>query len=216
MPESTLYINGAWVASSDGAVREIRSPHDNSVVATVSEATAADTREAIKAARDSFDSGVYASWSMKDRCALVEKVADLIKRDAEILAAFETRDTGKRMIETRYDMADIEATFRHFAALGLKLKDRKVDVGADNITSVITHEPVGVCALIGPWNYPLLQISWKVAPALVAGCSFIIKPSELSPSTAIHLMTLLEEAGLPKGVANLICGAGATAGAPLT
>ena len=119
------------------------------------------------------------------------------------------------MVETRYDMADIEATFRHFAALGLKLKDRKVDVGADNITSVITHEPVGVCALIGPWNYPLLQISWKVAPALVAGCSFIIKPSELSPSTAIHLMKLLEEAGLPKGVANLICGAGATAGAPL-
>ena len=122
MPESTLYINGAWVASSDGAVREIRSPHDNSVVATVSEATAADTRDAIKAARDSFDSGVYASWSMKDRCALVEKVADLIKRDAEILASLETRDTGKRMIETRYDMADIEATFRHFAALGLKLK----------------------------------------------------------------------------------------------
>ena len=216
MPESTLYINGAWVASSDGEVREIRSPHDNSVVSIVSEATAADTRDAIKAARESFDSGVYASWSMKDRCALVEKVADLIKRDAEILAAFETGDTGKRMIETRYDMADIEATFRHFAALGLKLKDRKVDVGAKNITSVITHEPVGVCALIGPWNYPLLQISWKVAPALVAGCSFIIKPSELSPSTAIHLMKLLEAAGLPKGVANLICGAGATAGAPLT
>jgi len=215
MAESTLYINGAWVASSDGAVREIRSPHDNSVVATVSEATAADTKDAIKAARESFDSGVYASWSMKDRCALVEKVADLIKRDAEILAAFETRDTGKRMVETRYDMADIEATFRHFAALGLKLKDRKVDVGADNITSVITHEPVGVCSLIGPWNYPLLQISWKAAPALVAGCSFIIKPSELSPSTAIHFMKLLEEAGLPKGVANLICGAGATAGAPL-
>ena len=216
MSVRTLYIHGEWVASSDGAVREIRSPHDNSVIATVSEATAADTKEAIRAARESFDSGVYASWSMKDRCALVERVADLIKRDAEILAAFETGDTGKRMIETRYDMADIEATFRHFAALGLKLKDRKVDVGADNITSVITHEAVGVCALIGPWNYPLLQISWKVAPALVAGCSFIIKPSELSPSTAIHLMKLLEEAGLPKGVANLICGAGATAGAPLT
>jgi acyl-CoA reductase-like NAD-dependent aldehyde dehydrogenase len=77
MPESTLYINGAWVASSDGEVREIRSPHDNSVVSIVSEATAADTRDAIKAARESFDSGVYASWSMKDRCALVEKVADL-------------------------------------------------------------------------------------------------------------------------------------------
>lgn len=216
MSIETLYIDGAWRASSDGGVREIRSPHDNSLVVTVSEGTAKDALDAIDAARRSFDSGVYATWSLKDRCELVKKVGDLIERDAEILARLETGDTAKRLIESRYDMADIAATFHHFAKIGMEIHDRSVDVGNSEVNSIITHEPVGVCALIGPWNYPLLQISWKVAPALVAGCSFIVKPSEITPSTAIYLMKLLEEAGVPKGVANLVLGAGATAGAPLT
>ena len=212
----TLYINGEWVAASDNGVREIRSPHDNSLVTTVSEGTREDSLHAISAARRSFDSGIFTAWSLVERCDLVSRVADLIDRDAEILAALESGDTAKRMIEARYDMADIAATFRHFASLGRTLHDRAVDVGDEKITSKIVHEPVGVCALIGPWNYPLLQISWKVAPALVAGCSFIVKPSELTPSTAIHLMKILEEAGLPRGVANLILGSGAAVGAPLT
>ena len=213
---NTLYINGEWVAASDNGVREIRSPHDNSFVVLVSEGTNSDALKAIAAARESFDSRVFTSWSLAQRCDLVERVAELIDRDAEILAALESGDTAKRMIETRYDMADIAATFRHFASLGRKLHERTVDVGDPKISSKIVHEAVGVCALIGPWNYPLLQISWKVAPALVAGCSFIVKPSELTPSTAIHLMKLLEEAGLPQGVANLILGSGAAVGAPLT
>ncbi len=212
----SLFIGGEWVAASDGGVREIHSPHDNALVATVSEATKEDSLRAIAAARASFDSGVFTSWPLLARCEFVEKIADLIDRDAEILAGLESGDTAKRMIEARYDMADIAATFRHFASLGKKLHDRTVDVGDPKITSKIVHEAVGVCALIGPWNYPLLQISWKVAPALVSGCSFIVKPSELTPSTAIHLMKLLAEAGLPAGVANLILGGGATAGAPLT
>ena len=212
----TLYINGEWVAASDNGVREIRSPHDNSLVALVSEGTAIDAEKAIAAARSAFDSGVFTSWSLVERCDFVAKVADLIDRDAEILALLESGDTAKRLIESRYDMADIAATFRHFANLGRKLHERTVDVGDSKITSRIVHEAVGVCALIGPWNYPLLQISWKVAPALVAGCSFIVKPSELTPSTAIHLMKILEEAGLPRGVANLILGSGAAVGAPLT
>ena len=212
----TLFIGGEWVAASDGATREIRSPHNNELVATVSEATKDDALRAIAAARSSFDTGSFTSWSLLARCELVEKVADLIDRDAEILAQLESGDTAKRLIEARYDMADIAATFRHFAALGKKLHNRTVDVGDPKISSKIVHEAVGVCALIGPWNYPLLQISWKVAPALVSGCSFIVKPSELTPSTSIHLMKLLSEAGLPAGVANLILGSGATAGAPLT
>ncbi len=215
MHPSTLYINGRWRAASDGGVREIRSPHDGSLVAQVSEATPNDARDAIKAARESFDAGVFSSWSMKARCDLVSKIADLLDRDCEIIAALESGDTAKRLIEARYDVADVAATFRHFAKLGLTLSDRSVDVGSENITSKITHEAVGVCALIGPWNYPLLQISWKVAPALIAGCSFIVKPSGLTPTSAIYLMKLLEEAGTPAGVANLILGAGTIAGAPL-
>ncbi len=215
MHPSTLYINGTWRAASDGGVREIRSPHDGSLVAQVSEATANDARDAIASARESFDSGVFSSWSMQARCDLVSKIADLLDRDCEIIAALESGDTAKRLIEARYDVADVAATFRHFAKLGRTLSDRSVDVGSENITSKITHEAVGVCALIGPWNYPLLQISWKVAPALIAGCSFIVKPSELTPTSAIYLMKLLEEAGTPAGVANLILGAGTIVGAPL-
>ncbi len=216
MSPASLYIGGSWKSASDDGQREIRSPHDGSLVATVSEATADDVHDAIAAARETFDSGVFTSWSMEDRCDLVSRIADLLDRDAEIIAKLESGDTAKRLIEARFDIADVAAAFRHFAKMGLSLHDREVNVGAANISSRITYEPIGVCALIGPWNYPLLQISWKVAPALVAGCSFIIKPSELTPSSAIYLMKLLEEAGTPAGVANLILGSGAIAGAPLT
>ncbi len=170
---------------------------------------------AITAARASFDSGVFTSWSFAERSALVAKIADLLERDLKAIAKKESDDTGKRIIEAEYDIADVVATFRHFAALGLKQHDRSVDVGLDHVTSKIVHEPLGVVSLIGPWNYPLLQIAWKVAPALVAGCSFIVKPSELTPQSAIALMHLIEEAGTPKGVANLILGPGSVVGTPL-
>ncbi len=214
--EQSLCIDGVWRSASDRSTREIRSPHDGSLVAIVAEATAEDSLAAISAARASFDSGVFASWSWTRRCELVARVADLLERDADEIAHKESRDTGKRFVEAQYDVADVISVFRYYARLGLEVSDRKVDIGDDRIQSRITHEPVGVCALIGPWNYPLLQASWKVAPALVAGCSFILKPSELTPSTAIHLIRIIHEAGAPNGVANLILGAGAVAGAPLT
>ena len=128
----------------------------------------------------------------------------------------ESSDTGKRIVEARYDLADVISVFRYYAGLGLSQHDRVVNVGDERIDSRVVTEPVGVCALIGPWNYPLLQASWKIAPALIAGCSFILKPSELTPSSAIALFELIDEAGAPKGVANLILGAGAVVGAPLT
>jgi betaine-aldehyde dehydrogenase len=212
----SLYIDGEWRSAIAESVREIRSPHDNSFIVQVSEGAELDSLAAIDAARRSFDSGIFTSWSFKDRCDLVSKVADLIDRDAEIIATLESGDTGKRLVEAQYDVADVAATFRHFAKLGRKIQDRMVDVGDPKISSRITHEAVGVCALIGPWNYPLLQISWKVAPALVAGCSFILKPSEFTPSSAIHLMKLLAEAGTPNGVANLILGAGSVVGPALS
>lgn len=214
--EKSLCIGGVWRAASDGGIREIRSPHDDSYVTTVAEATSADSRAAISAARESFDSGVFSSWSWKARSELVARIVDLLERDADELARKESGDTGKRLIEAQYDVADVISVFRYYAQLGKEISDRNIDIGDDRIESRITYEPVGVCALIGPWNYPLLQASWKVAPALVAGCSIILKPSELTPSTAIHLVELIHEAGTPNGVANLILGAGAVAGTPLT
>ena len=212
----TLYITGVWRNSSNGGRHEVRSPHDGSLVASVAQASIDDVMEAIAAARACFDSGVYSSWSWTQRSALVSKIADLLERDASIVAKKESDDTGKRLIEAEYDVADVVATFRHFAALGLVEQDHVVDVGIEHVTSRIVHEPVGVCSLIGPWNYPLLQIAWKVAPALVAGCSFILKPSELTPQSAIHLIKLIEEAGTPAGVANLILGPGSVVGNALT
>ncbi|CAB4600186.1 unannotated protein [freshwater metagenome] len=212
---ATLYINGAWRQASDGGAHDVKSPHDQSVVATVSAATQADVLDAIAAARASFDSGVFTSWSFKARSELVAKIADLLERDADLIARKESDDTGKRFIEAQYDLADVISTFRHFAALGAKEHGRSVDVGIAHVTSRIVHEPLGVASLIGPWNYPLLQIAWKVAPALVAGCSFIVKPSELTPQSAISLMKIIEEAGTPKGVANLILGPGSVVGTSL-
>ena len=215
MPD--LYIDGAWVGATDGGTREIRCPADGEVVRVVDEATSVDTERAILAARRAFDDGRWSSVPATERGRLLSRVADLLERDVEEIAREESLDTGKRIVESRYDVADVAASFRYFAGLasGDAMGGRVVDPGNPSIRARIEYAPVGVCGLITPWNYPLLQASWKVAPALAAGCTFIIKPSELTPSTTIHLMRVLEEAGLPPGVGNLILGAGASAGAPL-
>ncbi len=124
-------------------------------------------------------------------------------------------DTGKRLVESAYDVADVVSVFRHYGRIAAEEAGRLVDTGNPDVVSRVVHEPLGVCGLIAPWNYPLLQASWKVAPCLAAGNTFVLKPSELTPHTSIHLMRLLEEAGLPAGVGNLVLGAGPEAGALL-
>ena len=215
MPD--LYIDGAWVAAAEGGTREIRCPADGQLVRVVDEATAVDTDRAIAAARAAFDDGRWSEVPFTERAQLLLRVADLLERDVDDIARAESLDTGKRMVESQYDVADVVKCFRYFAGLaaGDAVGGRVVDAGNSAVRSRVDYEPVGVCGLITPWNYSLLQASWKVAPALAAGNSFVIKPSELTPSTTIHLMRLLEEAGLPAGVANLVLGAGASAGAPL-
>lgn len=213
---NTLYINGKWSSPIAGHTWDVISPADGHLVATVAEATAADVELAIVAARQAFDSGDFPNWGFEKRAQLVGKIADLMERDLKILAKLESDDTGKRLIEAEYDIADVIACFRHFAQLGQRQHERQVDVGLQHVDSRVVHEPIGVCTLIGPWNYPLLQVSWKVAPALVAGCTFIVKPAELTPSSAIHLFKLFDEAGVPAGVANLILGKGSAIGDLLT
>lgn len=213
MPD--LLIDGQWVSASDGATREIRCPADGSLVAVVDEATSADTVRAIGAARRAFDDGAWSGSPAPERAALLHRLADALERDAAIVAHAESLDTGKRLVESEYDVADVVRAFRYFASVTGSLAGRVVDTGNPSALSRVVMEPVGVCGLITPWNYPLLQTSWKVGPALAAGCTFVLKPSELTPSTAILLMRLLEEVGLPAGVGNLVLGAGASTGAPL-
>ncbi|MEU8981590.1 aldehyde dehydrogenase family protein [Streptomyces sp. NPDC058251] len=213
MPD--LFIDGSWRGALDERTREIRCPADGSLVGVVDEAGGKDTVEAIAAARRAFDEGPWPTTPAADRGDLLLRIADLLVRDKEALARAESLDTGKRLVESEYDIDDIANCFRYFGRLVAAETGRVIDTGSASVDSRVVYEPVGVCALITPWNYPLLQTAWKVAPALAAGNTFVLKPSELTPHTAIHLMRLLDEAGLPPGVANLVLGAGPEAGAPL-
>jgi betaine-aldehyde dehydrogenase len=213
MPE--LYVDGAWVAAAAGGRRAIHCPADGALVGEVDEATAADVDLAIAAAHRAFHDGPWPTTSARERGDLLLRTADLLERDTEQVALAESQDTGKRLVESRYDVADVAAVFRYYGRVAAEDAGRVVDTGNADVVSRIVHEPVGVCGLIAPWNYPLLQASWKVAPCLAAGNTFVLKPSELTPHTSVHLMRLLEEAGLPAGVGNLVLGAGPEAGAPL-
>ncbi len=214
MPE--LYVDGAWTSAAAGGRREIRCPADGSLVAEVDEAGAEDTEAAIAAAHRAFHDGAWSTTSGRERGDLLLRLADLLERDADEVARMESLDTGKRFVESQYDVADVVSVFRHYGRVAAEDAGRVVDTGNPDVVSRIVHEPIGVCGLITPWNYPLLQVSWKVAPCLAAGNTFVLKPSELTPHSAIHLMRILEEAGLPAGVGNLVLGAGASAGAPLS
>ncbi|WP_010147019.1 aldehyde dehydrogenase family protein [Serinicoccus profundi] len=213
---SHLFIDGTWRDASDGGTRTILCPADQSEVGTVSEATAQDAEAAVLAARRAFDEGGWPQTPAPERAALLRRVADRLAAERDEVARLESLDTGKRFVESQIDVDDIEAVFRHFADLAASEGGRVVDTGQPQVASKVVHEPVGVCSLITPWNYPLLQTSWKVAPALAAGNTFVLKPSELTPHTSIWLMHALTDAGLPAGVANLVLGAGATVGPPLT
>jgi betaine-aldehyde dehydrogenase len=215
-PVPSLFIDGQWVASADGSCSPVVNPSDGSLVIEVDVATDAQVQEAIAAARRAFDTTDWPRTPIKERAALLVRVADLIDRDLEVLAVEETQNTGKAMRESRWDMADVAKVCRYYAKLaGEEADDRAVDAGNPDAISRIVHEPVGVCALIAPWNYPLLQLSWKIAPALAAGNTAVMKPAQVTPLSAIHLTRLLEEAGTPPGVVNLVLGPGERVGQAL-
>ncbi|MFE9926953.1 aldehyde dehydrogenase family protein [Streptomyces sp. NPDC005774] len=210
-----LYIDGEWTQAAGGGRREVVNPYDASVVTTVDEADATDVDRAVRAARRAFEEEEWANTPTRHRADLLLRVHDLLLRDRDEIAHTETLDTGKTLTESRFDVEDVANAFRYFAELAGKDGGRVVDVGPDVLSRVV-YQPIGVCALIAPWNYPLLQASWKVAPALAAGNTFVLKPSEVTPLTTIAMIRLIEEAGAPPGVANLVLGSGATVGAALT
>lgn len=212
---STLFIDGRWVSASAGATRDVINPYDQSVVRTVSEADVADTEAAVLAARKAFDDGVWRTWTARHRSRLLRRVAELLQRDRAEIARTETLDTGKTLVEGGIDVDDVTSVFEYYATLAESDPGRLVDAGNPAVRSRVVYEPVGVCALIAPWNYPLLQMAWKVAPALAAGNTMVLKPSETTPLTTIKLVELLEEAGVPAGVVNLVLGAGDPVGSAL-
>ncbi|MDK3021156.1 aldehyde dehydrogenase family protein [Cupriavidus taiwanensis] len=212
MIQTQLYIDGQWQPPIDQGTRAIVSPADESVIAQAAEATRADARLAIAAARRAFD-GPWRQTTIRDRARLLNKIAELIDRDADKLAHLESLNTGKTLTESRTDMGDIAATFRYFAGL-VASESGAVNEAPHHVISRTLREPVGVCGLITPWNYPLLQAAWKIAPALGAGNTVVIKPSNLTPLTTHHFTKLVAELDLPPGVFNLVTG-GAEVGAEL-
>jgi betaine-aldehyde dehydrogenase len=210
-----LYIDGTWRAARGGGSREIIDPLDQRVVRTVAEADAEDAHDAIAAARRAFDDSDWPHRPGAERGRLLGRLADAIEADRETLAALETDDTGKTLVESRMDMDDIAGVVRYYAGLADKDGGEVVDAPIPGLSSVVRREPVGVCGQISPWNYPLLQASWKLAPALAAGNTIVVKPAEITPLTTIRIFELMEEVGFPAGVANLVLGAGVPVGAEL-
>ncbi|MCS1350699.1 betaine-aldehyde dehydrogenase [Mechercharimyces sp. CAU 1602] len=211
-----MFINGEWVEAVSGRTREVINPYNQEVIATVPEADAEDTKQAIKAARKAFDEGSWANMPATERGKLVGQVADKIEEHKEELARLETLDTGKTLIESQADMDDIAGVFRYYAGLADKDGGESIDPPMENAVSKVVREPVGVCGMITPWNYPLLQASWKLAPALAAGCTMVLKPSEVTPLTTLKVAELMEEVGIPAGVVNIVTGPGSQVGAELS
>lgn len=211
MLDLQMYINGQWRRSSSNEKRDITNPANGDVIATMEEGTTDDARAAIGAAREAFDSGVWSEVPASERAKTLNAIADQIEEKEKELARLESMDNGKTLREAGYDVRDAAACFRYFAGLIGKPDGQTFDV-PDHMQTIIVHEPIGVCGLIVPWNFPMLMSVWKLAPALAAGNTVILKPSEITPVTATKLFEIFAEVKLPKGVANLVLGRGATVG----
>src|ERR1700741_4607387 len=208
------YINGQWVGSASNETFAVYDPSTEEVIAQVASATAADVDKAVKAARAAFDSGPWPQTTAQDRVRILFKLAEKIRQNAAALAELECRNTGKPIIEAEYDIADVATCFEYYGGLATKVTGQVNPVPA-NALSFTLREPMGVAGQIIPWNYPLLMASWKVAPAIAAGCTCVLKPAEQTPLTMMEVANWFEEVGLPPGVVNVVNGLGETAGAAL-
>ncbi len=213
-----LLIDGKFVDAVSGERFDTINPATGEVLASVARGGKADMDLAVKAARRAFENPEWRKMNAMDRTKLLLKLADLIERDADELAVLESLDNGKPAHQAR--MVEIEGsikTFRYFAGWPTKFGGETLPVsprGGARILNYTTREPVGVCGLIVPWNYPMSMAAWKVAPAVAAGCTVVLKPAEQTPLTALRLGELALEAGFPPGVINVVPGFG-DAGAAL-
>src|SRR6195256_4812397 len=208
------YVNGQWAPSSAGQTFPVYDPSTEEVIARVSAADKTDVDAAVKSAREAFDSGPWSKTTAQDRGRILFKLAEKIRQNAASLADLESRNTGKPIVEAEYDIADVATCFEYYGGLATKIMGHVNPVPA-NALSFTLREPIGVAAQIIPWNYPLLMAAWKLAPALAAGCTCILKPAEQTPLTALEFANWFEEVGLPPGVVNILNGFGETTGAAL-
>lgn len=210
-----MFINGEWVGARSGKTRDIINPADSSLLGQVPEAAPEDVSDAVAAARRAFDSGPWRTTTALDRGKLLFRLADLIRAKSEFFAELDTLNNGKPIVESRFDVTDAANCFEYYGGLATKIHGESLTVPANSVSFVV-KEPIGVVGQIIPWNYPLLMAVWKLAPALAAGNCCVLKPSELTPLSAIELSALIKEAGFPDGVVNIVTGAGSPAGEALS
>jgi len=209
-----MYVNGEWVDSKSNKTFPVYDPATEELIAQVPEANADDVNRAVAAAKSAFDDGPWASTTAQERGRVLFRLADKIRQNAAMLAELESRNTGKPIVEAEFDIADVATCFEYYGGLATKILGY-VNPVPDNAVSLTLKEPIGVAGQIIPWNYPLLMAAWKLAPALAAGCTCILKPAEQTPITALEMANWLTEVGLPPGVVNIITGFGESCGAPL-
>ncbi|HLJ38427.1 MAG TPA: aldehyde dehydrogenase [Steroidobacteraceae bacterium] len=213
--EGRAFIGGRYVHALDGGVFDDVSPIDGQVICQVTRGRAADIDAAVKAARASFESGVWRRMEPKERKRILRRFAELIRADSDRLALLETRDVGKPIVNSvGVDVANCADCIEYYAEFADKLYDEVAPTGPNDL-ALIRREPLGVVAAIVPWNYPLIISCWKVGPALLTGNSVVLKPAEQSPLTGIRLAELACEAGVPPGVFNVVPGFGEEAGKAL-
>jgi betaine-aldehyde dehydrogenase len=215
MKKYQMLIEGEWVNASQGATREIRDPASGELVGTVPESTREDAARAVNAARKAFDQGPWRRTSALDRGKVLFKVAEAIRLKSKMLAELEVKNCGKPLAEAEFDVTDAANCFEFYGGLATKIHGETMQVPANSVSYVL-REPIGVCAQIIPWNYPLLMAAWKLAPALAAGNTCVLKPSEMTPLTALELAQIFVETEVPAGVVNIITGPGPGAGEELS
>ena len=209
-----LFIDGRWRPSAKGKKYEVIDPSTEEVIAHAPDATAEDVDRAAKSARQAFESGPWASMTAQDRGRVLFRLAEKIRSQAPKLAEIESRNGGKPIVESEFDINDVATCFEYYGGLATKIQGQ-VNPVPDNALSLSLREPVGVAGQIIPWNYPLLMAAWKLAPALAAGCTCVLKPAEQTPLSVLEMANWFEEVGLPPGVVNIITGFGESAGAPI-
>jgi acyl-CoA reductase-like NAD-dependent aldehyde dehydrogenase len=211
--EQLFVIGGERVPSASGETFDTPDPATGDTLATVAYGGVEDVDRAVRAARAALE-GEWSAASSAARSALMLRLADLIERHADELAELESLDNGKPLSFARtVDLEQVIAHFRYYAGWPTKIEGDVIPVSAPDTLCYTRKEPVGVCAQIVPWNYPLMMAAWKLAPVLATGCTTVLKPAEETPLTALRLAELALEAGIPAGVVNVVAGDGATGAA---
>ena len=215
MEKYQLYINGRFVDSQSGAWFETANPYTAKPWAEIARGNAADVDQAVDAAYDAVWNGPWATTTASERGALLRRIGDLVAANAERLAAIEVRDNGKLMAEMLAQLRYVPNWYYYFGGLADKIEGSVIPLDKKGYLNYTRYEPLGVVAIITPWNSPLMLTTWKLAPALAAGNSLVIKPSEFTSASVLEFVKLIEQAGAPKGLVNVVTGFGAEVGTPL-